>query len=60
MYGSKQKPSWEKLAGCSFPSSNIVTVGSTSMAFAPHPVSRGRDDDWAKLGKTLHEEAKRS
>lgn len=60
MYGAKQKPSWEKLAGCSFPSSNIVTVGSTSIAFAPHPISRGRQDDyWVELGKTLREQTKR-
>jgi hypothetical protein len=39
MYGGLHKVHWERIAGGPFPSGNIVKVGSTVAAFAPHPVS---------------------
>jgi len=60
MYGRSAKEDYEKIAGCSFPADNILKLGFTIIAFAPHPTARGqRDASWDELGKRLRQEASR-
>lgn len=52
MYGLSDKPSWEEIAGRAFPSENSLKLGSTIIAFAPHPTSHGSTNDyWRQLGQ---------
>ena len=61
MYGASEKEYWEELVERSFPLNNVLRVGPTIVAFAPHPTSRGQGNaHWKKLGETLRQEAKRS
>jgi hypothetical protein len=54
MYGEVHRPHWEAIAGRPFGPDNILTIGSTTAAFARHPVSYGiRNDYWFQLGDRL-------
>jgi hypothetical protein len=54
MYGVTHKPHWEAIAGQPFGPDNILTIGSTIVAFALHPVSFGLSKDyWFQLGQKL-------
>lgn len=54
MYGVKDKVHWEEIAGCALDCDDVVKVGPTMIAFAPHPNTRGRkNSDWIELGKKL-------
>jgi hypothetical protein len=37
MYGVSERPYWEEIAGCALVRDGVVKVGSTMIAFAPHP-----------------------
>jgi hypothetical protein len=54
MYGKGNKHDWEAITGCPFPSENVLRVGSTIVAFMPHPTSPGSTNkEWIELGKRL-------
>jgi hypothetical protein len=54
MYGVSEKEHWEAIAGKGFSPDNILTVGSTIIAFTPHPTSHGRGNAfWTDLGERL-------
>lgn len=54
MYGEEHKPHWEAIAGSRFGRENILTIGSTTAAFALHPVSYGLPNDyWLQLAQKL-------
>jgi hypothetical protein len=54
MYGVSEKRHWEAIAEQHFPPDNILTVGSTIMACAPHPTSHGKGNAyWINLGEHL-------
>lgn len=54
MYGANDKVYWEEIAGCALVCDDVVKVGTTMIAFAPHPNTRGRKNtDWVELGKKL-------
>jgi hypothetical protein len=54
MYGKSDKPHWEAITGCCFPSENILKLGPTIAAFATHPTSRGSTNGyWIELGLRL-------
>ena len=58
MYGAKEQRYWEEIASCPLIRDGVVKVGSTMIAFTPHPQDRGRrNDDWTKLGKTLRRQS---
>jgi hypothetical protein len=57
MYGVNERPSWEKIAGGPLVRDGVVKVGSTMIAFAPHPQDHGRRNvDWTNLGEMLRKE----
>jgi hypothetical protein len=57
MYGTLHKPHWERIAGGPFGPDNILKIGSTVAAFAPHPVSFGLTNDyWLQLAEKLRHE----
>ena len=41
MYGERDKPHWEAIAGQPFPAENILKIGSITVVFTPHPTTRG-------------------
>ena len=54
MYGTTQRPSWEKIAGGVFPSDNILQSNGIRFATTPHPVAHGmRNTFWTALGEKL-------
>ncbi len=54
MYGKEHKPHWEAIVGSPFGPDDLLTIGSTTAAFAFHPVSVGvRNDYWFQLALTL-------
>ncbi len=59
MYGLKQKDSWEKIAGTTFPPEpkSFVRRGATVLALARHPTARNSEGNkyWMKFGRNLHE-----
>jgi hypothetical protein len=60
-YGLNEKPYWERIAGRSLVRDEVVRVGTTGIAFAPHPQDRGRrNSDWARLGTKLRLESDRA
>jgi hypothetical protein len=60
MYGLNEKPYWERIAGRSLVRDGVVKVGTTMIAFAPHPQDHGRrNSDWTDLGTKLRLESDR-
>jgi hypothetical protein len=60
MYGLNERTHWEKIAGKPLVRDGVVKMGTTMIAFAPHPQDRGRrDSDWTDLGEKLRLESDR-
>ena len=56
MYGEREKPHWEAIAKQPFPAENILKIGSTIVAFTPHPTARGLTNAyWKQRGETLRQ-----
>ena len=56
MYGKKQLPSWEAIAGQSFGSNNIRKLDGITYAWTPHPVAFGMTNKfWTDLGSELRQ-----
>jgi hypothetical protein len=54
MYGLNERPHWEKIAGMPLVCDGVARVGTTRIAFAPHPQDRGRrNSDWTVLAAKL-------
>jgi hypothetical protein len=55
MYGLSEKKHFEKIAGQVFPSNGVMSLGSSTLALATHPVSfEGvKNRYWIELGKRL-------
>lgn len=57
MYGTRDLPAWEAIAGQPFPPSGILLVEPTVLVATPHPVSRGMTNEyWKRLGTKLRQE----
>ena len=57
MYGLNERSDWEKIAGCPLVRDGVAKVGSTMIAFAPHPQDHGRRNvDWTNLGEMLRKD----
>jgi|SRR5579859_1301853 len=57
MYGKLHRPHWEAIAGSPFGPDNLLTMGSTTAAFARHPVSYGLANDyWLQLAQKLRDQ----
>jgi hypothetical protein len=54
MYGKGNKHDWEAITERPFPSENVLRVGSTIVAFMPHPTSHGSTNkEWIEIGERL-------
>jgi hypothetical protein len=59
MYGVGAEKHWRTIAaGCTLVRDDVVRLGSTMVAYAPHPGDHGREDTaWEELGRKLRAKA---
>jgi hypothetical protein len=53
MYGRRDLKHWEQIADVTLRRKSVKKVGSTILAVAKHPVARGPNEYWVKLGQRM-------